>query len=459
LGSSSAAILGGSVGTWHTVISLLRHHSRGAAELDPNGFDRAEELWHDARVAVSRAAERAHARARLRTTEWVSRVYELGERVHTIGSSAGRAELLGRRLPELGLRSGYVVGFEAGQRGAWTGRLLAAFDTFGAGHLPRIGTRFAPTELIPGGLRRLPRRASYSVQPLLGAGEPLGYVLLELGGTDAALHEAVRREVSLALEVGPGSDKPVLPVAELRTSLVPPRLSLEGYRVAVFTGNDQRASGDYCEVLPIEGGCWVGLGRVLPANGEAPAVALMIQSAVAALVAKSPSIAPRDLLGALNAVLFENLRRRLQSELHAALVLTRCDPGGRMVFAGTGAPLLVCRSHDGRTVALEPTGTVLGAVHDVSRSLEDIHCQLEPGDVLLVHTPGVTEARNAQGEPFGMPRLVRELEESRSSPVEEIRDHLAAVVTEWLGGETPGASWVVLRHGWEPPPRSRPGFG
>jgi hypothetical protein len=454
----TVAILGGSVGTWHVVVSLLRHHSRGAVELDPNGVARAEELWHDARVAVSRAAERAHARARLRTAEWVTRLHELGERVHATPSLAARAELFDRGLPELGLRSGYIVAFEAGERGGRAARLLSAFDTFGTAHLPRAGTRFAPTELVPGGLRRLPRRVSYSVLPLFGAGEPLGYLLLEVGGFDAPLHEAVRREVSLALESGPAPGKAALPVAELRTSLVPPRLSLEGYRVALFTGNSQRASGDYSEVLPFEGGCWVGLGRVLPSTGEAPAVALMIQSAVAALVAKNAGMAPRELLGALNAVLFENLRRRLGSELQAAVVVMRCDPGGRLVFAGAGAPLLVCRSHDGRTVALEPTGTVLGAVHDVSRSLEDLHCQLEPGDVLFVQTPGVMDARNLQGEPFGMPRLVRELEMSRSSPVEEIRDHLASVLTEWLGGDTPGASWVVLRHGWEPAPRSRP-FG
>ncbi len=451
----TVAILGGSVGTWHMVISLLRHHSRGAAELDPSGVARAEELWQDARVAVSRAAERAHARARLRTTEWVIRLHELGERVHATPSVVARAELLGRGLPELGLRSGYIVGFEPAERGARAARLLTAFDTFGAGHLPRAGTRFAATELVPGGLRRLPRRVSYTVLPLFGAGEPLGYVLLELGGLDAPLYEAVRREVSLALEAGPAPGKQALPVTELRTSLVPPRLSLEGYRVAIFTGNGPHASGDYGDVLPFEGGCWVGLGRVRPSTSEAPAVALMIQSAVAALVNKNAAMAPRELLVALNAVLFENLRRRLGSELEASVVLLRCDPGGRMVFAGTGAPLLVCRSHDGRTVALEPTGTVLGAVHDVSRSLEDVHCQLEPGDVLFVQTPGVMDAHSRQGEPFGRSRLVRELEGSRSSPVEEIRDHVAAVLTEWLGGETPGGSWVVLRHGWEPPPRSR----
>jgi sigma-B regulation protein RsbU (phosphoserine phosphatase) len=453
----TVSTLGGGVGSWHVVVSLLRHHCRSAAELDPGAFYRSEEIWQDARVAVSSAAERSHARARLRTTEWVTRQQELSERLNATPSSAGRIELLNRALPELGLRSGYVVVFEAGQAG--TGRVLVAFDTFGAAHLPRVGTRFDVSELVPGGLARLPRRTSYSMQPLFGADLCLGYVLLELGRVDAPLHEAARREVEFALESGSTPEKSAPPVGELRTFLVPARLNVEGFRAAVFTGKSHSGSGDYCEVLPIEGGCWVALGQVLPATGDAPGVTLMIQGAVAALVARNPGIMPRELLGAVNAVLFENLRRRLQSELYAELVVIRCDPGGRMVFAGVGAPLLVCRSHDGRTVALPPTGAAVGAVHDVSRSLEDVHCQLEPGDVLLVHTPSVTEASNAEGRPFGLPRLVSELEQVRSSPVEEIRDHLAEALIDWLGGELPNASWVVLRHGWEPPPRSRPGFG
>ena len=54
----------------------------------------------------------------------------------------------------------------------------------------------------------------------------------------------------------------------------------------------------------------------------------------------------------------------------------------------------------------------------------DQECQLEPGDTVLLHTDGVTEATNATREMFGIERLCRALERVAERDVDAIRDRL-----------------------------------
>ncbi len=50
---------------------------------------------------------------------------------------------------------------------------------------------------------------------------------------------------------------------------------------------------------------------------------------------------------------------------------------------------------------------------------------------LYLHSDGLTEAANRQGEAFGEDRLLRAIEESRSRPIEESLSHILERVQEW----------------------------
>ncbi len=57
-------------------------------------------------------------------------------------------------------------------------------------------------------------------------------------------------------------------------------------------------------------------------------VMLMIQSVVAALVRRSPHASPSEVIGVLNAVMYDNVHRRMGQDEHATLSLLRYDGGG-----------------------------------------------------------------------------------------------------------------------------------
>jgi sigma-B regulation protein RsbU (phosphoserine phosphatase) len=94
-------------------------------------------------------------------------------------------------------------------------------------------------------------------------------------------------------------------------------------------------------------------------------------------------------------------------------------PSGELVFANAGhnAPYLVRQNGQ-----IEPlgssTGPILGVFHDAE--YEDAHTIIEPGDLLLLYTDGVTEAESPSHQYFGEEGLIALLERLHGESVTTI---------------------------------------
>jgi sigma-B regulation protein RsbU (phosphoserine phosphatase) len=173
---------------------------------------------------------------------------------------------------------------------------------------------------------------------------------------------------------------------------------------------------------------------------------MMLQSIVSALVRKNPASKPSDILEVLNRVLYENIRHRLGSDEHVTFSLLHLQPEGRLTFAGAHEDLIVCRAATGRVERISTPGPWVGAVRSVKASAADRTAHLETGDLLVLHTDGVTEARNATGEEYGIDRLVAEVEKHQSQPVDLLRQRLVESVTEWMATQHDDVTLLVLRY-------------
>jgi len=94
----------------------------------------------------------------------------------------------------------------------------------------------------------------------------------------------------------------------------------------------------------------------------------MTQSALASVIRFAPEAGPRDALCAINAVLYDNVRRRMKSDDHVTFVLLRYHDDGRIVYAGGHEELILWRSGTGRceTVVVDQRSeTVALTVPDV----------------------------------------------------------------------------------------------
>jgi len=107
---------------------------------------------------------------------------------------------------------------------------------------------------------------------------------------------------------------------------------------------------------------------------------------------------------------------------------------------------LIYRAGEGRCERLETRGAWLGAMQSIERFTVDTRLSLSPGDVLLLYTDGLTEARNGLGEMFGVERLVLELERVGREPVGVIADQLVGQVAQWMSAPQDDRTVLVLRH-------------
>jgi sigma-B regulation protein RsbU (phosphoserine phosphatase) len=139
------------------------------------------------------------------------------------------------------------------------------------------------------------------------------------------------------------------------------------------------------------------------------------------------------------------LRRAIEARF-ATMFYGVVAPDGSLRYcnAGQEPPLVIRRVG---IEWLEEGGPVLGLLTMATYRSGGIH--LEPGDLVVVCSDGVTEARNLAGEEFGRDRLVEALAQAHGSKPEAALDLLLGAVRKYSEGAAQGddITAMVLRYG------------
>jgi len=106
------------------------------------------------------------------------------------------------------------------------------------------------------------------------------------------------------------------------------------------------------------------------------------------------------------------------------------DAGSRVLkFTNAGhlRPILI--GNNGIVKHLENPGALLGVFPDWE--YQDSAIELDPGDLLMAFTDGITEAMNADGEEFGEERLIQIARKTGEQSMEELKTQLLGRVQEF----------------------------
>lgn len=196
-------------------------------------------------------------------------------------------------------------------------------------------------------------------------------------------------------------------VAAFRTSLLTVDLPrIDGLELAASfrPGSASVVGGDFYDAFPVDdddgGQRWgFAIGDVCGTGPEAAAVTAHVRYATRALMRAGLDL---EAIGHhLNDALLSRQDRRFCTAILGSLSVAGDEAVIRIVNAGHPCPVL--RRADGTTSALPVGGALLGALPRVELSAVEV--TLAPGDALVLHTDGVTEARR-EGELFGEERLM-----------------------------------------------------
>jgi len=443
---------GDDVAAWQGLVSALRRLLLPALASDPLRWVQAEDLWHEARILIADLAERAQAQYRLRGERLARALTESSANLLATQKLPALLPAIAEQLPRLGIAGAWLVLFEGEARPAQRARLSLAYDEAAPGATAAsvgTGPLLESGELIPAAARPAGRRLAVVVEPLFFHEQALGFLALEIGPREGLVYESLGEQVSSALQgarlveklVDEATrrqmaerqrlEKEMEIAARIQTSILPRDMTAPGLEIAARMVPATEVGGDYYDVVPVEGGCWIGIGDVAGHGLGTGLVMLMIQSALGALCRKLPDASPRELVLALNALLVDNVRARLGHDEHATLTLYRYTRDGALTFAGGHERALIWRAATGRCAELPAPGPWVGAKQDIAEGTVDSRARLEDGDLLVLYTDGVIEARNGAREQFGVGRLAAEIELRAAAPAAEIRDAILDAVTRF----------------------------
>ncbi|HYQ02986.1 MAG TPA: SpoIIE family protein phosphatase [Polyangiaceae bacterium] len=453
----------GDVGAWQHAVSVIRRRVLPCVMNDPRRWMRFEDVWQRVRVMIADAVEREQRALRGQAERAAGILTDTSESLITSFDVESLPRALADRLPALDIGSAYVALYEGQGTPPVESRMIVAYEDRRLVDLSTTSQYFETARIVPSKFRGV-RRKSLVIEPLFFDGRQLGFAALELGPKRRVVYELLRELISAALrgaelvrrvaEEASNREKAEkerleqeLEIAtRIQTSILPRDLRVENLEIAATMVPATEVGGDYYDVLPGSGGCWLAIGDVAGHGLRPGLVMMMLQSIVAALGRENFSAAPREMVNIVNAVLYDNVRNRLRQDEHATLTLIHYFENGELVFAGAHEDLVILRAATGRCERIETLGTWVGATQDIADVTEDQRARLEDGDVLLLFTDGVIEAANAAGEQYGIERLCAELEAARGRTVTEIRDRLLGAVQDFLAVQNDDIALLVARH-------------
>ncbi|HEY7499188.1 MAG TPA: PP2C family protein-serine/threonine phosphatase [Vicinamibacterales bacterium] len=246
-------------------------------------------------------------------------------------------------------------------------------------------------------------------------------------GTFALIVSLVLVNLLVLLEVAERlSLKGELEVArEIQLALLPTGTYSSGdVEISGVTKPANTVGGDFYDVLPqSDGRIVVTLGDVAGKGSPAALLMALLLAALRTLVEER--LAPPELVGRLNI----QICKHSPASRFITLVYALYDPAsGKLTYVNAGQNPPLIRRRSGKFDRLEGTGIALGLFEHSEYGAAEV--VLEPGDLLVFYSDGITEAEDPSGQPLEESGLELILERVADRPPSSIATEVVAAVHE-----------------------------
>jgi serine phosphatase RsbU (regulator of sigma subunit) len=218
--------------------------------------------------------------------------------------------------------------------------------------------------------------------------------------------------------------------------IAPPEV--EGYDLTGISFPCYEVGGDYFDFIRLPTGELVlALGDVCGKGMDAAMLMSAVHASVRAQAMAVGSVA--DMATAVNRYLVETAA----PNKFTTLWLGRLNPRThelRYTNAGHNPPLLLRAG--GEVEFLKTGGIPVGILGEATYEEECL--RLDPGDVLVIFSDGISESTNEQGEEFGVARLVEIVRRHRELRAASLRDRIEEELSLFIGKARPADDMTLL---------------
>ncbi|MBN1963679.1 MAG: SpoIIE family protein phosphatase, partial [Anaerolineae bacterium] len=219
---------------------------------------------------------------------------------------------------------------------------------------------------------------------------------------------------------------------DIQRGLLPTTLpTIPGYEIVADWKSAREVAGDFYDCFGLDEGA---LGLVVADVSDKGAPAAIFMAVARSLIRGNALSAstPEETLRQTNRIILNDT----QSGMFVTVYYAILRQGGRVIGlnAGHNRPLLYrtrAKTHE----FLPRGGRPLGWFDDLP--LTRVEYQLEPGDVLVFYTDGLTEAENLKAEPFGEDRLLDVVRSCADLPAVDILKKITEATASFMGAAPP----------------------
>jgi len=287
----------------------------------------------------------------------------------------------------------------------------------------------------------------HATVPIISQGRPLGNLNVAmnkrqiLGASDLQLLSAVGAQVAVALERARLYDlaqtqrnrmeRELEMARRVQAGLLPDQLpDIAGYDLAADWRSATEVAGDFYDLFPLGDGRW-GLVIADVAGKGAPAALCMMMIYSLIRTTAHHALGPAETVTAVN----HSLAQQMSGETFVTVLYAILDPTNHTLIltnAGHNRPIVRRASPVAQTESLQEAGLPIGLFDEIS--LTDVTIRLDPGDVFVAYTDGLTESFNTNDEMFGDERLFQLVDVLPKSSAQELLDVILKEVTAFEAG-------------------------
>lgn len=207
-------------------------------------------------------------------------------------------------------------------------------------------------------------------------------------------------------------------------------ISVPSLEIAAYVEPANEVGGDYYDVLHTDGRTKIGIGDVTGHGIESGVLMLMVQSITRALHEQGISD-PLAFLQVLNRAIYKNITRT-KADKHLSLsFLDYAD--GRISISGQHEEVLFIKKGDLQRIDTIDLGFPIGLEEDISDFVTSMSVSFDPEDVIILFTDGITEAENADGQLYGIERLMGSALRSYGRSAQSIADTIIEELKSFIG--------------------------
>jgi sigma-B regulation protein RsbU (phosphoserine phosphatase) len=225
----------------------------------------------------------------------------------------------------------------------------------------------------------------------------------------------------------------------IQRSLLPQQVpSIEGMNIAAFSRPAQIVGGDYFDFVDFKDGKHGLIMADVSGHGVSAGMFMSgLQTAFHTLVPEA--VSPLDILERINRLYIYNI----SFTTFVTIFFGKYDPQTHTLsYANAGHnSAYLHRVATNQEIWLRPTGPAIGLTEGFTIRQEDIN--LEPGDILLLYTDGITEATNYQGTLWNEDGLADIIRQNADSSAERLLQQILKALKDHTDGN-PLADDVTL---------------